>query len=278
MNKTCNKCQVKKSENDFARLHCAKDGLQSMCRACRKIEITAWRVANPEKVRAYRKLHAAERREKKREWAVANPDKVRAYGRRRYHTVEKHDPIFMTIKRLRQRYTMALKRGGVQTLSALQLLGCDIPTLWAHVEKQFVPGMTRENWGKGLDKWQLDHIKPVSAFDCSDPEQVRVCFHYTNLQPLWAPDNNRKRDHWTPEMAAAHPGNPITGEIVFAPSLPPPPEPTSKACRICTEEKPIGEFRIRADTKRRRTECITCWRFKSNHGHFPTHPACLLPS
>lgn len=28
----------------------------------------------------------------------------------------------------------------------------------------------------------------------SDPEQQKICFHYTNLQPLWASDNFRKSD------------------------------------------------------------------------------------
>jgi hypothetical protein len=28
-----------------------------------------------------------------------------------------------------------------------------------------------------------------------DSEQQRICFHYTNLQPLWAVDNIRKGAH-----------------------------------------------------------------------------------
>ena len=38
----------------------------------------------------------------------------------------------------------------------------------------------------------MDHIKPLCAFDLTEPEQQALAFHYTNLQPLWASDNMRK--------------------------------------------------------------------------------------
>ena len=60
--------------------------------------------------------------------------------------------------------------------------------LWKYLESLFEPGMTRENYGK----WHIDHIKPVISFDLSKDEEIRDCFFYTNLQPLWATDNYRK--------------------------------------------------------------------------------------
>ena len=47
--------------------------------------------------------------------------------------------------------------------------------------------------------WHVDHIIPCAAFDLSKPEEQRKCFHYTNLQPLWAIDNIRKGATYTPE-------------------------------------------------------------------------------
>jgi hypothetical protein len=51
--------------------------------------------------------------------------------------------------------------------------------------------------------WKVDHIIPVSSFDLSDPEQVKVCFHYTNLQPLFVEENQAKSNK-TPEEWAAY--------------------------------------------------------------------------
>ena len=57
-----------------------------------------------------------------------------------------------------------------------------------HLESLFVPGMTWDNQGE----WHIDHVIPCAAFDLTDPAQQSECFHYTNLQPLWAVDNLKK--------------------------------------------------------------------------------------
>lgn len=35
---------------------------------------------------------------------------------------------------------------------------------------------------------------PVSSFDLTDPEEVKKCFHWSNLQPLKWQDNAAKKD------------------------------------------------------------------------------------
>lgn len=59
-------------------------------------------------------------------------------------------------------------------------------------ERQFKPGMTWELVLSGAI--QLDHIRPVAKFNLLDPEQVKRCFHFSNLQPLFKLDNLSKRD------------------------------------------------------------------------------------
>ena len=56
-----------------------------------------------------------------------------------------------------------------------------------------------KNWA--LDGWHLDHIIPCSSFDLTIEEEQKKCFHYTNLQPLWAKDNLSKHNklNWSKE-------------------------------------------------------------------------------
>ncbi len=60
--------------------------------------------------------------------------------------------------------------------------------LWIYLEKKYKKGMTRDNYGD----WHVDHIKPCASFDLTDAKQQMLCFHYTNLQPLWAKENLQK--------------------------------------------------------------------------------------
>lgn len=87
------------------------------------------------------------------------------------------------------------KRSGEKEGTVGELLGCPVVWLEAWLESLFKPGMSWENYGP---VWHIDHIKPCAAFNLTDPEQQRICFHWTNLQPLFALDNLRKSDNYDP--------------------------------------------------------------------------------
>ena len=83
---------------------------------------------------------------------------------------------------------LSVLKGRYKSKPTLKLLGCSFEECWQHLESKFQPGMTKENYGL----WHVDHIRPCVSFDLTDPEQQKICFHYTNLQPLWAIDNMKK--------------------------------------------------------------------------------------
>lgn len=65
--------------------------------------------------------------------------------------------------------------------------------LVVHLQNQFLPGMSWENYGE----WHVDHRRPVDSFTFEDLERdLRECWHYSNLQPLWAYDNLVKGTKW----------------------------------------------------------------------------------
>lgn len=86
-------------------------------------------------------------------------------------------------------------RGNVKAATSMKLLGCTQEFFRNHMEERFKPGMTWENYGN--DGWVIDHIIPVAHFDMADPDHQRVCFHYTNLQPLWHIENIQKGKKYT---------------------------------------------------------------------------------
>lgn len=177
------------------------------------------------KDRAYRKRHPEKIRQTKRNYALRNPDKIKqhrrshhsrhserlraisraqysriksdpvAYARHkqlnaiRYNARWKSDPIFRLRNNLRLRLRQAIK-GKQKDQRALELLGCSLEEFKFYFESLFTAGMS---WEKVFDgSIHIDHKHPISKFDLTDPEQVKKCFHFSNLQPLWAEDNLRK--------------------------------------------------------------------------------------
>lgn len=128
-----------------------------------------------QKASAYQKANREARNAYKRAWAKR---------RRQTH------PGFAVACRLRARILTALRDGGygVKADKFWNLTGCTPQELVNHIASKFLPGMTWEN----RNLWHIDHIIPCAAFDLTDPEQQRKCFHYTNLQPLWGVDNQTK--------------------------------------------------------------------------------------
>jgi len=98
-------------------------------------------------------------------------------------------------KVLRSRVYRVLK-GDLKSAPTLTLLGCSIEYLKRYIERLFLPGMSWDNYG--VHGWHIDHKRPCCTFDLSKPEEQRACFHYTNLQPLWAKDNWTKPRTFTP--------------------------------------------------------------------------------
>jgi hypothetical protein len=97
-------------------------------------------------------------------------------------------PTVVIRRRLRSRVNRVLT-GKLKSAPTLTLLGCSLEQFKSHLESQFARGMNWNNYGRG---WHIDHKEPCSSFDLSNPLEQRRCFHYSNLQPLWAKANRCK--------------------------------------------------------------------------------------
>ena len=127
---------------------------------------------------------------RQKKYYLNNKEKVKKRNLNYYNKRRKTDNNFRLKINLRSRLTKAVNSKN-KSNNTMVLLGIpNIEFLWKHLEKTFKKGMTRENYGK----WHIDHIIPCSSFDLTKPEEQVKCFHYTNLQALWAYENISKSD------------------------------------------------------------------------------------
>lgn len=204
--KTCIKCKIPKLESEFTR--CGANPPRSLqlkprCKSCASEGMVDRYWKNPELFR-----------ERSKKSKLLDPERVAAYAKlynKKYlpiKRVKKRTPEYKEVRNTsrRERYAsdvlyklgvnLRSRLGGVirtmkgqKNSRSLELLGCSIDWLKAHLESNFKTGMTWENHGP---VWEIDHVKPCAKFDLADPKQQKACFHWTNFQPLFVEENRKK--------------------------------------------------------------------------------------
>lgn len=225
--KRCPKCGELKNDVDFRNAKNRADGLRTWCKRCDNLALLKWQKANPDKCKARRKKYYEnnkeeiskrvkpknhERYEKNKErilalnkewriknkdrmrellkkWRETNPEKAREKGRadasKRLSTPK--GKLNNNIK-WRIWHSLHGEKAGRRWES---LVGYTLDDLNKHLEKQFKPGMTWDNYG---NYWHIDHIIPIAVFNFKTPEDIdfKRCWALENLQPLEAKENMRK--------------------------------------------------------------------------------------
>ena len=88
-----------------------------------------------------------------------------------------------------------INQNKIKDIGTLELLGCSINEVRVHLENQFIGEMSWENSGE----WHIDHRRPCASFDLTNLDDQKICFHYSNLQPMWAAENMFKSDSFDEE-------------------------------------------------------------------------------
>jgi hypothetical protein len=164
----------------------AKAAYDRRRREAKRVEFAAYDAKRNAERRAD-PAYAAAQVERKRRWRAANRERHLATSRahdRRCYAENLQRRLSKNLRARLRKAMLGLNRG----VSAVRDLGCSIPDLRAYLEAKFLPGMTWENYGE----WHVDHARPLKEFDLADQSQARAACHHSNLQPLWARDNQRK--------------------------------------------------------------------------------------
>jgi hypothetical protein len=145
-----------------------------------------YNLKNREKIIQWHKINYKNNREEilkdMKMYRIENRDKINKYYNKFY---KEHKLICLS----RSRINKAIKYN-IKSKHTEELLGCSIDELRKYLELRFKPGMSWENHTR--NGWHVDHIKPCCSFNLANPEEQQRCFHYTNLQPLWATENLTK--------------------------------------------------------------------------------------
>jgi len=169
--KTCSHCFIEKDINLFHKQIGSKDGYRSMCKECRSI---VWKENYPKVCVIHN--------ERSKKYRVENKEKYNDYFKRRYKKIPHQYAWRGMLSFMLRRFNTKKEK------TTIEILGYSAEDLKKHMESLFLDGMTWENWGL----WEIDHIRPISSFDKDvDPKVVN---ELSNLQPLWANDNLKKRN------------------------------------------------------------------------------------
>lgn len=144
---------------------------------------------NAEKLNAQKLIYRSNNRDKSRAWNKkyrdANKDKIMSKLRER----RRNDPFLRLRDAIRGSIRAYLGSKKTRRGSTFEIVGCTPDFLRQHLEKQFKPGMTWENYGS---HWHVDHRIPLASGN--SPEEIKGLSHWTNLQPLEALENIIKSD------------------------------------------------------------------------------------
>ena len=181
--KKCYKCKIEKPFNKFCKNKKHKDGLNEICKDCKK----EYNSCNSEKNKEYHKLHYQPERSKnnnsrfretnpnyQKEWYANNKAKCKEYSidyKNKYPHITRWRQILNdTLIALNQK----------KTSNTRTLLNYSAQDLKEHLDKQ---GMI---WGIH----EVDHKIPISWFKPSTPPHI--VNDLRNLQPLLGGENKKK--------------------------------------------------------------------------------------
>lgn len=191
--KRCTKCGKIKKVSEFYRDNRRKNRWRSTCILC-----------SLERTRKYQKSHReyycdkskswyTENKEKKKEinaiWRKSHPENVKAMEKRNY--TKRRGTLKGKLNHcMSSSINQSLKKGTKAGSHWEILVDYTVDQLKQHLERLFKPGMTWKNYGT----WHIDHKIPLAAHNFITPDDIdfKRAWDLSNLQPLWASENQKK--------------------------------------------------------------------------------------
>lgn len=202
--KVCSSCKKFAHISKFYKNPDTKDGYSGNCKECKKKEMKEryskpeYKITHKEWERKYRKTEKGKLAVKKRYPKAQAEGYFKEYSKKpnvRKYNADWHINKIRTDKTYRLNNLMSKRinlelRGTKSHRHWEDLVGYTVEDLKVHLESKFKDGMNWDNIGQ----WHIDHIIPVSLwkFESFNDSEFKQCWALSNLQPLWAFDNQSK--------------------------------------------------------------------------------------
>ena len=167
--KLCPTCKIVKKVEMFSKHKARSDGLQRECKECWKKHYNS----NKTHILKQQKLESSKTRRRQRE-------KNKRQGDEAYNLeciLRKRLASILRFKRCRK------------THKTFELIGCSTSSVHLYLNQK----------NNINNQYDIDHIIPCSAFDFTNSDHQKACFHYTNLQKLPSRENQHRKRNKLPE-------------------------------------------------------------------------------
>ncbi len=185
MSRICSKCGLMKDDFPHKKSYCRQCG-NEMCRDYKR--------RNREKIAEYNKKYKEEHKDEisvyNHNYNLDNRQVIQERQTRTAKERRKTDENYNTARR----YCSKLK-DDVKSIFSIrenrckETYSCKPSFIIAWFELLFDGEMTWDNHGS---LWHIDHIKPCCSYNLLNKDELKACFHWSNLRPLLALENQKK--------------------------------------------------------------------------------------
>ena len=175
--KRCSRCGIISLKSNFHKNKTKNDALTQHCKLFRK---------------GYRKRFYTEQYDleinRRRKYRFDIEEKINDYKEKK----KESDSNFILFCNLGSRIYKAFKSQNVTKINkTFDLLGCSHSFFQRSIVHQLYGNMTIGNYGS---VWQIDHCLPIASFNLLDEKDMKKCFNWINLRPMYSNENNSKKN------------------------------------------------------------------------------------
>ena len=175
--KKCCRCKNILLKLDVLKDNKKKDGLQPRCISCCKEYYLETRDLLINKKKLYDKQ---------------NRNKINTRMNEYFRNRKQSDLNFKLVCNLRSRTSKFFKAQNVRkTNKTFDLLGCSHSFFQRWIFHHLYGNEIIENYGS---VWQIDHCLAIASFNLLDEKEMKKCFNWINLRPMYCSENISKGD------------------------------------------------------------------------------------